>query len=263
MKVVQGGAVEENERLRSVLRRVAGWAEADMWRLKSGPGTTKDDMRSQAMVISVEIRDALGLPHLPGWSWLNGVSPLRTRKKADPAIWVDGPDSEAARAARDRSAGNAEWKLRDVSDAYRKLRHEHELLLDRNRSDRDGDRWVWTGDPDEDDLETLARSCVVVIRAEELRTMLSEGYAGKVDPNHIPAVRRVVAYDGGDGLVEDIDVAYLDRAIAITSDHSESSRRMHRRMWHMSNTECDAATTLIQNRLASLLRHWDEKAGYR
>lgn len=85
----------------------------------------------------------------------------------------------------------------------------------------------------------------------------------KSNPDHVPAVRRVVAYDGGDGLVEDIDVAYLDRAIAIMCDHSESSRRMHRRMWHMSNAECDAATALIQERLASYLRHRDEKAGRR
>ena len=167
-------------------------------------------------------------------------------------IWLDGPDSEAARAARG-CVDKSDWLECPCCErpAFAPLPAVH---MDGTPSPC-GCPTHWSVYDDEE--------CEVAFTHDDEDRSCTVCPPREPDPAHTPAVRRVVAYDGGDGLVEDIDVAYLDRAIAIMCDHSESSRRMHRRMWHMSNAECDAATALIQDRLASYLRHRDEKAGHR
>ena len=66
----EGESLEDEVlRLRECLARIDGWASADMWRLASGPATTKSDMRHQALIISDEARHALGLTPRPDWTW--------------------------------------------------------------------------------------------------------------------------------------------------------------------------------------------------
>lgn len=93
--------------------------------------------------------------------------------------------------------------------------------------------------------------------------MAADALAREPDPSHTPAVRRVVAWDGGDGLTEDIESAYIDAAVAIVDGDSDSAGRMHRRWWHLSNPEYDAARDRVIDRLARYKRHRDESAGYR
>lgn len=85
----------EAERLREALQRIDGWASADMWRLASGPATSKADMRHQAMVISDAARHALGLSPRGDWTWRDvkrddrGMCPMSDRKlpkSSDPGV---------------------------------------------------------------------------------------------------------------------------------------------------------------------------------
>lgn len=52
------------------LRAIEEWSGAEMWRRKSGPSTSKGDMRVQAMVINDRARSALGLRRRPRRDWL-------------------------------------------------------------------------------------------------------------------------------------------------------------------------------------------------
>lgn len=72
-------------------------------------------------------------------------------------------------------------KLRDVGEKYRALGFEMDRLVDVLRAFREGDRWIWMGNPEEDDLETLSSTCVVVIRAGELRQLLAEASGESAD----------------------------------------------------------------------------------
>lgn len=52
------------------LRAIEEWSGAEMWRRKSGPSTSKGDMRVQAMAINDRARAALGLRRRPRRDWL-------------------------------------------------------------------------------------------------------------------------------------------------------------------------------------------------
>lgn len=65
-------------------------------------------------------------------------------------------------------------KLDDVGERYRKLAGEHEWLKAVIHADRDN-QWVWMGDPNQDDITTLSSSSVVMIKACELRGLMSSG----------------------------------------------------------------------------------------
>ena len=93
--------------------------------------------------------------------------------------------------------------------------------------------------------------------------MADDALARDPDPIYPLAVRRVVAWDGGGGLTEDIESAYIDAAVAIVDGDSDSAVRMDRRLWHLSSPEYDAARDRVIDRLARYKRHRDESAGYR
>lgn len=66
-------------------------------------------------------------------------------------------------------------RLDDLGDRYRKLEAKHEDLMNSIRAERAGDRWVWTGDPNEDDIGSLSGGCAVLIKARDLRELMSCG----------------------------------------------------------------------------------------
>lgn len=184
------------------------------------------------------------------WAKKHGVKLRQGRPpkaKADPAIWVDGSDSEAARAVRPKRCcgGNRKPGHEPGCDLYEPPEPDPDY------------RAMW---------EELERAVPLVgdISAGALRGCMAgvlerhKREARTPDPGHVPAVRRVVAWVGNDEEWPRTDIAdaYMDAAHQLlVRAHVRRGCSWERieRWWPEWRIQC----------LAAWLRHRDEKAGWR
>lgn len=153
---------------------------------------------------------------------LHGLA-RRPRAQADPAVWVEGPDSEAARAGR--TSPRADMTREEMAQR----RDSAACAVEAN---------IWAQRIALHDAET------------------QPARARAPDPDHVPAVRQVVAWvgDADEPPREDIGDAYLDAAELLLSRAWE---RGGKREYYFYRHWPEARV----QRLAAALRHGDEKAG--
>jgi hypothetical protein len=119
----------------------------------------------------------------------------RERAKAESrqrAIWVDGPDSEAARAARSESAQQPDHRA-----MWEELKAEVDALVENARSKPH--LWPEQGAAIGAEVDAFESIFDIMEEAEVAHRSAAEHVARATgpDPTHTPAVRRVVAWVEG------------------------------------------------------------------